>query len=70
MAFYVYEDLDRATGPKVHDEACHVFRNRKPGARTSTWHGPFLTRLSAEKKADDVATPKLPATHRPSCCGG
>jgi len=67
--FVVFEDLDRASGPRVHSVNCFYYKrwlaNR---TSTTTWHGPYSSFGEAWKVCEKVAnrTGLEPLVH--SCC--
>ncbi len=66
MPFVVYEDLDKADGPKVHSEDCDYYQNWLANpTTTTTWHGPFETYEKAWEKCTQLAkeTRFKPSTH-------
>jgi len=54
--FVVFEDLDRATGPKVHSTDCFYYKRwpRNP-TTTTTWHGPYESEEEACKVCEQIA---------------
>lgn len=54
--FVVFEDLDRATGPKVHSTDCFYYQRwlQNP-TTTTTWHGPYESEEEAWKVCELIA---------------
>jgi hypothetical protein len=54
--FVVFEDLERATGPKVHVVSCAYYQRwLKNQTKTTTWHGPFTPEEKAWNKCRNIA---------------
>ena len=54
--FVVFEDLDKATGPKVHVTSCAYYQRwLKNQTKTTTWHGPFASEEKAWNKCRNIA---------------
>ncbi|MGD0397104.1 MAG: hypothetical protein ABSB26_09410 [Nitrososphaerales archaeon] len=56
--FVVFEDLDRATGPKVHAATCEYYQRwivHHTTTTTTTWHGPFDTLEEAKSRCEHIA---------------
>lgn len=53
--FYVSQDLENASGPRVHAETCGNYTGRKLDATTMRWHGPYSTRDEAIAFANGIA---------------
>lgn len=67
--YVVFEDLARATGPKVHRAYCYYFRNWKQNpTTTTTWHETYDTEKEAWEVCSRIAkrTGKKPS--KASCC--
>ena len=65
--YVVFEDLERATGPKVHHVDCFYYRRWLSNpTTTTTWHGPY----ESEEKAWEICkilaskTGFTPSKHR------
>jgi hypothetical protein len=47
-SYVVFEDLKKATGPKVHTTDCWFYQRwLKTQTTTTTWHGPYELRNEA-----------------------
>lgn len=69
MSYFVSQDLENASGPRVHIHSCGSYVRRKRGAKTMRWHGPFATDTMALKFAKGIARgSKAAAPH--SCVVG
>lgn len=67
--YIVYEDLDRASGPKVHSENCFYYERWKNNPiTTTTWHGPYDTKNEAWKVCEKIARRTGMKPSRASCC--
>ncbi|MBS7619328.1 hypothetical protein KEJ21_01585 [Candidatus Bathyarchaeota archaeon] len=54
--FVVYEDLEKASGPKVHNADCIYYRKWLSRPTTTTkWHGPYKTYDDAWRKCQQIA---------------
>ena len=56
LRFVVFEDLDKAEGPRVHTTDCVYYRRwiANPTA-TTTWHGPYDTYEEAWKICERIS---------------
>ena len=64
--FVVFEDLQRATGPKVHSTLCAFYQNWLIRPTTTTrWYGPLETLAEANVLCAQIAkrTALLPSVH-------
>jgi hypothetical protein len=69
MGYVVFEDLDWAAGPAVHNDSCRYYVQRKPDATSVRWHEGYPDYPSAIAKARSIARPpKYPARLDPPCC--
>jgi len=54
--YIVFEDLNRATGPKVHSIDCSYYKRwLKNPTTTTTWHGPFDALEEARKICEKLS---------------
>ena len=54
--FVVFEDLAKATGPKVHSSDCFYYKRwRQNPTTTTTWHGPYESDERAWKICERIA---------------
>ena len=66
--FVVFEDLDRATGPKVHVVSCAYYQRwLKRKTETTTWHGPFTSEEEAWSKCMSIASRQGLSPSKHSC---
>jgi len=65
--YVVFEDLERATGPKVHHVDCFYYtRWISNPTSTTTWHGPYESEEKAWKVCKEIASRSgfQPSKHR------
>lgn len=63
----VFEDLYRATGPKVHHVDCLYYKRWLDSpTSTTTWHGPYKSKEKAWKICKEIASKSRfqPSKHR------
>lgn len=54
--FVVFEDLERATGPKVHAVTCVYYQRwLRRRTKTTAWYGPFASKEKAWNKCRNIA---------------
>lgn len=67
--YVVYQDLVKASGPKVHRKECRYYQRwLNNSTTTTTWHGPYETEEEAMRVCTRVARETGMSPDRASCC--
>jgi hypothetical protein len=68
--FVVFQDYDKATGPKVHREECRYYQRwlKNPTTTTTTWSRPYESEQKAMDECRRIARRTGMSPSRASCC--
>lgn len=67
--FVVYQDLAKASGPKVHRQECFYYQRwLNTSTTTTTWHGPYESEQKAMDVCRSIARRTGMSPSRAGCC--
>jgi len=66
--YVVFEDLEKATDPKLHSLKCTHYQNRDRKATTTKWHGPYNSFIEAWNLCQAIAKRQKMVPQLAKCC--